>query len=444
MTYPDYPDSFPFLPEKTENGRKYGNSMTGLLCSLIEQKDLFEGRNGTFITKDECTSTVAAGQSPQDSSLRSVQDGSQALSRNSSATRFQATPNEYGAKMDGVTDDTAAFQDALNALADGGVLDISAGTALLSAPLTVKNKSCTIHGAGPFATILRWTSGNGIACSESRTKPQTNGDPTSWQITGIRFETASADSGTALSLCYEHSGRVTPSVIVRDCSFQPWKAGFWTKSILIDNGHLGQITGCYFRGGRREGKTTSHHIHLTGNSTTFMIENCHGMISRYGILAEGVTEGVTISKCFFVKNAYGYALNVGGEPMFDISQSHAASHVHPLWIKNGRSSAITGNMCVLRKYDDFSNLRDDSNPPAIVVLEGKTTKNIVVIGCTLNMNDQSLAGKDGEVLGIDIRNGNGVIISHNFIQHNSSFISGIRVSQFAENVSTKDNISEKK
>ena len=168
---------------------------------------------------------------------RSVQDGSQALSRNSSATRFQATPNEYGAEMDGVTDDTAAFQDALNALADGGVLDISAGTALLSAPLTVKNKSCTIHGAGPFATILRWTSGNGIACSESRTKPQTNGDPTSWQITG-----------------------------------------------------------CYFRGGRREGKTTSHHIHLTGNSTTFMIENCHGMISRYGILAEGVTEGVTISK----------------------------------------------------------------------------------------------------------------------------------------------------
>ena len=401
----------------------------------------------SFILVDilpQAISTVTAGQSPQKSPPGFVQDEGQVLSHSSRASGFQVTSGEYGAKMDGVTDDTAAFQNALNALPDGGVLNIAAGTALLSAPLTIKNKSCTLRGAGLFATKLRWTSGSGIACSESRTKSQTDGDPASWQITGIRFETASADSGTALSLCYEHSGRVTPSVIVRDCSFQPWRTGFWTKSIFVENGHLGQITGCYFRGGRREGKTTSHHIHLTGNSTTFMIENCHGMISRYGILAEGVTEGVTISKCFFVKNAYGYALNVGGEPMFDIFQSHAASHVHPLWIKNGRSSAITGNMFVLRKYDEFSMLRDNSNPPAIIVLEGKTLKNVIVTGCTLNMNDESLAGKDGEVLGIDIRNGNGVIISHNFIQHNSPFASGVRVSQFAENVSIKDNMSEKK
>ena len=390
-------------------------------------------------------STATAGESSQKSYLEFVLDERQVLSQDSKASVFEVTPNEYGAKMDGVTDDTTAFQNALNALPDGGVLNITAGTALLSAPLTIKDKSCTIRGAGLFATKLRWTSGSGISCSESRTREETDGDPASWQITGIRFETASADSGTALSLRYEHSGRVTPSVIVRDCSFQPWHGGYWTKSISVENGHLGQITGCYFRGGRGEGKaTTSHHVHLTGNSTTFMIENCHGMISRYGILVEGVTEGVTISKCFFVMNAYGYTLNVDGEPMFDIFQSHAASHVHPLWIKNGRSSAIIGNMFVLRKYDDFLGLRDSDNPPAIVLIEGKTVKDVVVTGCTLNMNDKSLGGEGGKFLGIDIRNGNGVIIADNSIEHNSSFPSGIRVSKFAKNVSIKDNISEKK
>ncbi len=391
-------------------------------------------------------SAVTADQSPQKSDRVRVQDKSKVPLGGSKTPKSHATPHEYGAKMDGVTDDTAAFQQALDALADGGVLNISAGTALLSGPLTIKNKSCTLRGAGLFATTLRWTKGDGIVCYENQTKSQRGGEPASWQITDIRFETAAANSGTALSMQWERAGRVTPAIIVRDCSFQPYKTGFWTKSIFIDNGHLGQITGCYFRGGRGDGKTTtSHHVHLTGNSTTFKIENCHGMISRYGILAEGVTEGVTISKCFFVKNAYGYVFNVGGEPMFDIFESHAASHVHALWIKNGRSSAIMGSMLVLRDYNEFEQLRDKDETPSVVLIEGPTVKNIAVTGCTLNMNAPSLAGKEGEafgVLGVDIQNGNGIIISNNFIQHNSSSASGVRVSQSARNVLIKDNFSE--
>jgi hypothetical protein len=44
MVYPDYPEQFPFLPQFTPDGAAYGDSMCGLLCSLVEQKDLFEGR----------------------------------------------------------------------------------------------------------------------------------------------------------------------------------------------------------------------------------------------------------------------------------------------------------------------------------------------------------------------------------------------------------------
>jgi len=55
MTYQDFPETFPFLPERESGGDSYGNSMTGLLCSLIEQKDRFEGREGDM-TEAMCAS----------------------------------------------------------------------------------------------------------------------------------------------------------------------------------------------------------------------------------------------------------------------------------------------------------------------------------------------------------------------------------------------------
>ena len=57
MTYQDYPARFPFLPETTPGGDTYGNSMSGLLCSLIEQRDQFEGRSpGGLISVEQCHS----------------------------------------------------------------------------------------------------------------------------------------------------------------------------------------------------------------------------------------------------------------------------------------------------------------------------------------------------------------------------------------------------
>jgi len=57
MTYEDYPARFPFLPETTPAGDAYGGSMSGLLCSLVEQRDLFEGRSpGGLISVAQCNS----------------------------------------------------------------------------------------------------------------------------------------------------------------------------------------------------------------------------------------------------------------------------------------------------------------------------------------------------------------------------------------------------
>ena len=66
----------------------------------------------------------------------------------------------WGARGDGVTDDTAAIQAAINAAAaaGGGTVKLSPGTYIVSAPLSVEANSIHIAGAGPGATVLSPTS----------------------------------------------------------------------------------------------------------------------------------------------------------------------------------------------------------------------------------------------------------------------------------------------
>ena len=342
--------------------------------------------------------------------------------------------------MDGVTDQTDLLQRTIDALPDGGVLALPAGTMILSRPVLVRAKSLTLRGAGAFATRLRWVAKGGMDFSDTRTWNDTKGMLASWEISDIQFEAGIANAGTALLLAPQ-SARLTPSVFVHNCNFQPAAPRqYWNISIDVRGGHLGRIAGCYFRGNPDPQATTSHHIKLSGNSTSFTIENCHGEQSIYGILVEDETEGALISKCFFVQNAYGYVFKTetGGQPMFDVCQSHAASSVYPLWIKNARSSSIAGNLLVLRG-DKYESLRTAADCPAMVRIEGGVAKDISITGNALQMNDKEMKQA---FVGIDVAAGRNILITGNTIAHNfaSGAETGIRFSNKTSASLVADNI----
>lgn len=69
----------------------------------------------------------------------------------------------FGAKGDGVTDDTTAIQNAINSLSNGGVLYIPAGTYVISNTLTITNNYTVIKGNG-LTTVLSFK-GSGKAIS---------------------------------------------------------------------------------------------------------------------------------------------------------------------------------------------------------------------------------------------------------------------------------------
>jgi hypothetical protein len=296
------------------------------------------------------------------------------------------------------------------------VLKISAGKALLSKVLVLKNKTAVIQGAGSGVTRLAWTGAGGLHLVETRTWREARSEKASFCVRGIAFTTSAEGGGTALFADFTSSDRLDPALSVEDCRFEGrGDKAYWTKSIHAHNAHIGRIAQCTFRGASDTEATTGVHIHLTGNSTCFVINACHGMNSTYGVLVEGTTEGVTISDCFFVHNCYGFVLNIaeGGEPMFNVMNCHAASGVYPVWIRNGRSTSLVGNCLILRqcsKYKAGPQSREG------IRIEGKQAKDIVVSACTIQITDKPFSGT---FTGIRAVAGNGLILANNTVANNS-------------------------
>jgi hypothetical protein len=341
---------------------------------------------------------------------------------------------DFGAKMDGVSDDTLAFQKALDALPDKGVLRIPAGEAILSEVLRLKNKTIVIEGSGSGVTRLCWIRKGGLHLLETRTWRESNGEKASWEVKGINFQTRVPDGGIALFADFTSSDRLSPAIDIEGCQFTGEEGGYWTKSFHGHNAHLGRVEDCNFRG---DDKTHSH-IHLTGNSTCFIIDSCHGMKSQYGILVEGKTEGVTISKCYFVRNQYGFVLNIeeGGEPMFNVINSHASSGIYAIWIKNGRSSSIVGNCLILARC---SNYKDGPKSREGIRIEGKLAKDIIVSSTTIQITDKEFLDT---FTGIRAVSCNGLIVANNTISNNSSTDDdyGIRIERKVRQPSCSGNV----
>lgn len=123
--------------------------------------------------------TVSPIAGIQGSKLNFIQSGTGAVNRDVQAKqRDTLNVKDFGAVVDGVTDDTLAFQRGINeAIARKGILQLPGGTMKITPPIVVTGQNWELVGSGQSATIITsstttgdvLTIGDGVAVPASVT-----------------------------------------------------------------------------------------------------------------------------------------------------------------------------------------------------------------------------------------------------------------------------------
>lgn len=106
----------------------------------------------------------------------------------------QTTVKEHGAKGDGVTDDTAAFQRAISAVGSHGAVLIPAGRYVISDVLELNRSHVVLRGEGPDRSVLVIPK----PLSEIRPLPNVDGNKSAYSFTGGFISMSGTDEGKSL------------------------------------------------------------------------------------------------------------------------------------------------------------------------------------------------------------------------------------------------------
>lgn len=114
----------------------------------------------------------------------------------------------FGAKLDGVTDDTSSFQAAISATSSGGELTFT-GTALISSALNFANNGVTFSGKNQYSSVIMQSNSSAIAINNT-------GIFNSFTRFSIAYSASTPLSG-ATALYSSGSNTHVSQVIVQNC-----------------------------------------------------------------------------------------------------------------------------------------------------------------------------------------------------------------------------------
>lgn len=258
----------------------------------------------------------------------------------------------FGAKGDGTTDDTTAFN-AVQSYADATrkAVHIPAGTYILSAKITFA-ESVIITGAGRGQTILKWTSGAVTVGLETTIQTQGTDVVAIRGLTLIRGGSTVGASGTGIKVTQVHGGLVAalPGVFLEELDVkgetqnsQSWEFGYYfseARGIICHNVHYrgsfdaATTTTMFGTGFKADGASNPVEVFIQGTSvyraaTAFDVEEVEGFILR-DFSVVGCNTGVK------------YRTNTAGtiQPWLDIGPGHLNTYNFGMDLQDASDAAL--------------------------------------------------------------------------------------------------------
>jgi hypothetical protein len=264
---------------------------------------------------------------------------------------------DYGAKGDGVTNDTAAIQAAFN-YASGKQIGIyvPGGRYLVTSPLTLNvtgSTSNAIWGDGNGVSVIMLnTGGNGININYTGNWWLFDVPPgsTACAFSNLTFTTTNLFVAGSKCLAFEGvcvEGRPTRQTIIENIEFQGFNAfqQGWATQLWLHNMSAVTISACKFTMGpnqQGDGITWSGTAQ-TNSPVDIRITSCGFIYGNRGIYLTGIgTEGMYIVNTDFVGCNYGIYVDVTAESGLHVMNGHMNCYKRGFYLNGMIGGTISG------------------------------------------------------------------------------------------------------
>lgn len=265
------------------------------------------------------------------------------------------TVKDFGAKGDGLTDDTAAFQAAF-ALSNQAPVIAPAGSYIITSNLTASNR-LVIIGDGSTLTTITFKNGSRIAYSPGTQEEY--GTHAQLGVYGITFLTETTNSETCIQASWSAGvGGTSSTVAIKDCNFSgttPTKG--WLYALDFENAR-----NTYFENIRIIGDRNNTPVQATGgirlrgalSGTEHFLHGIRIFFVNNALVVNQTVEGVYLTSCSFLRvntGVLGDSQATGAmEPLISISGCHFNVYGFGVYLKNYVQSIVKG--CLVYNQPD--------------------------------------------------------------------------------------------
>ena len=337
---------------------------------------------------------------------------------------------EYGAKGDGVTNDTAAFN---TALASEKAIYIPAGTYIINDTLRVDDKNVTMIGEGERLSVLKFmgqgNNGHGIDWQDNKATP---GPDHSLILEKLKLVAGITMNGSPVNVknVATHGG-IDPAVSIENViAVHNFGTTGWTQGFNFESCRNSNIIECIFNG--TDG-LSNYGYKFLGNCLDTKAERCQasGLTTGGGqaFIVEGTCEGIQIISALVIACKVGVDhVTTGMEPWLSVIGCHFNTREFGIRMSKTQQSIISNNLFYANDQDNYE---------------------VDYIGVNINANSENAYNNisdnvfhglgravSADEIGIRLQHGDSTVIADNvFIGVNT----GIQVQAAATNTTLSDN-----